>query len=90
MLQNLAWHATDKLTRAQLALLHALGDKIGLTDNDRRRRLHLSEPAWQAWTDFCADGPLPAEPPLPEMLQRLGEVIFALARMVEGRDGAHP
>lgn len=79
MLRNLAWQATDNLTRAQLALFQGLGDAISLTGDDRRRALGLDEHAWTAWTDFLSDGPLPAEPPLPEMLLRLGESAFQLS-----------
>jgi hypothetical protein len=83
MLQNLAWQATDELTRAQLAMFHGLGDQISLTGEDRRRALDLDEHAWAAWTDFLSEGPLPAEPPLPEMLRRLGETAFQLSDRIE-------
>jgi hypothetical protein len=85
MLRNLAWQATDDLTRAQLAVFHGLGDQICLTEDDRRRVLNLDDQAWTAWTDFLADGPLPAEPPLPEMLRRLGETTFTLSMLAEHR-----
>lgn len=82
MLQNLAWQATDALTRAQLAMFHGLGDQISLTGDDRRQALGLDERAWAAWADFLSDGSLPAEPPLPEMLRRLGETTFQLSARV--------
>jgi hypothetical protein len=85
MLRNLAWQATDNLTRAQLAMFHTLGDEASLTEDDRRRALNLDQPAWAAWTDFLTDGPLPANPPLPEMLRRLGETAFTLAAAANGR-----
>jgi len=85
MLRNLAWQATDDFTRAQLALFHGLGDQISLTGEDRRRALNLDDQAWTAWTDFLSDGPLPAEPPLPEMLRRLGETAYALSMVAEER-----
>lgn len=84
MLQSLAWQATDELTRAQLAMFHGLGDQIHLTRDDRRRTLGLDERTWAAWTDFLSDGPLPAEPSLPEMLRRLGETTFQLSEQIEG------
>ncbi len=85
MLQNLAWQATDELTRAQLAMFHAAGDRISLTEDDRRHALGMDERTWRAWTDFLSDGALPAEPPLPEMLRHLGEMAFNLSVMAEGR-----
>jgi hypothetical protein len=88
MLRNLAWQATDTLARAQLAVFHGLGDQIRLSEEDRRRVLNLDDQGWTAWSDFLADGPLPAEPPLPEMLRRLGETAFALSMLVERRASA--
>jgi hypothetical protein len=85
MLRDLAWQPTDDLTRAQLAMFHSLGDRISLTQDDRRRALNLDDRTWMAWTDFSADGPLPAEPPVPEMLRRLGKTAFHMTVVVEGR-----
>jgi hypothetical protein len=82
MLQNLAWQATDALARAQLAMFHGLGDQISLTGDDRRRALGLDTRTWAAWTDFLSEGPLPAEPPLPEMLRRLSETTYRLSDRV--------
>lgn len=79
MLRNLAWQATDELTRAQLAMFNALGEEIALTLDDRRRALNLDERTWAAWLNFGNDGPLPAQPPLPDMLRRLGETTFKLS-----------
>ena len=87
MLQNPAWQATDALARAQLALFHGLGERAGLTDDGRRRALGLDFQAWSDWTDFLAQGPLPAKPKLPEMLLRLGETIFRLSATAEERPG---
>jgi hypothetical protein len=85
MLRNLAWQATDDLTRTQLAMFHMLGDQISLTRDDRRRALDLDDRTWAAWTDFMAEGPLPSEPSLPDMLRRLGETTFHLSVVAEGR-----
>ncbi len=79
MLRNLAWQGIDELTRAQLAMFQGLGDEIRMGANDRRCALGLDERTWLAWLNFSADGPLPAEPKLPEMLRRLGEAAFKLA-----------
>lgn len=87
MLRNLAWQATDDLTRAQLALFHALGDEISLTDDDRRRALNLDPRTWAAWREFMHEGPLPHEPALPEMLRRLGETTFNLSTIGQGTVG---
>jgi hypothetical protein len=79
MLRNLAWQATDDLTRAQLAMFQGLGDEFSLTGDDRRLALGLDERVWAAWTEFLSDGPLPAEPAVPEMLRRLGESAFRMS-----------
>lgn len=86
MLRNLAWQATDEVTRAQLAMLHALGDAISLTQDDRRRALNLDERTWAAWTDFMMDGPLPAVPALPDMLRRVAQTAFCLSVMTKRLD----
>lgn len=83
MLRNLAWQTTDTLARAQLAMFHGLGDQVRLTEDDRRRALDLDDRTWAAWADFLSDGPLPAEPKLPEMLRRLGETTYTLAMLAE-------
>ena len=83
MLRILAWQTTDTLARTQLAMFHGLGDQVRLTEDDRRRALDLDDRTWAAWTDFLSDGPLPAEPKLPEMLRRLGETTYNLAMLAE-------
>jgi hypothetical protein len=85
MLRNLAWEKIDELTRAQLAMFHALSDAIALSADDRRRVLDLDDRTWAAWAAFLSDGPLPAEPALPEMLLRLGKAAFCLSVVAEGR-----
>jgi hypothetical protein len=79
MLRNLDWQATDDLARAQLDLFLVLGEEAGLTDDEKGRALDLDYQVWSAWTGFLADGPLPAKPPLPDMLLRLGESAFSLS-----------
>ena len=85
MLRTLSWQAPDTLARAQLAVFHGHVDQIRLTEDDRRRVLNLDDQAWTAWSDFLADGPLPSDPPLPEMLRRLGETAFTLSTLAERR-----
>jgi hypothetical protein len=87
MVPALDWQATDDIARSQLDLFHHLGDRINLTPDDRRRALNLTERDWRAWQAFLSNGPIPAQPPLPEMLQRLGHVAFNLALMEKGADG---
>ncbi len=82
---NPAWWATNDLTRAQLEMFHALGEQIALTPDDRRRALNLDDRTWAAWQAFLADGPLPVEPPVPDMLRRLSETAFNLAVVAECR-----
>jgi hypothetical protein len=78
------WQAGDDIARSQLDLFHGLSDRINLTPDDRRRALNLTERDWRAWQAFLADGPVPAQPPVAEMLRRLGHVTFNLALVAEG------
>lgn len=86
MLRNLGRQSVSNLTRAQFEMFDALGNLISLTEDDRRRALDLDDHTWSDWRDFLLDGPLPSNPPLPEMLQRLSETAFNLAVMTEARE----
>jgi hypothetical protein len=79
MLRYPTWQATDDLTRTQLSMFHGLGDQLNLPDDDRRRALDLDDRTWKAWTDFMADGPLPTQPDLPEMLRRISRTAYNLS-----------
>ncbi len=83
MLRNLSWEVTDALARQQLQLYRAVGEEMRLSEEERRQALLLSEQEWAAWTDFLDEGDLPAEPSLPEMLQRLGSATWHLATLAE-------
>jgi hypothetical protein len=84
MLQNPAWQMIDNLTRAQLAMFQALGDRVRLSQDGRRRALALDDSAWLAWRDFLTDdGPLPGIPALPDMLHRLATTTHQLAVAAE-------
>jgi hypothetical protein len=83
MLRNLSWETTDNLVRSQFQIYRELGDAIGIGEEDRRRDLRLNERQWIDWAEFLDEGPLPAEPPLPVMLQRLGSASHQLAVLVE-------
>ena len=87
MLRNMSWEKTDNLARSQFQVYRELGDAMQIADDDRRRVLLLDQQQWADWADFLDDGPLPAEPPLPEMLQRLGRATHRLAVLAE-RQGA--
>jgi hypothetical protein len=87
MLQSLACPVNTDVIRAQLSMFHDQSDRINLTDDDRRRALDLDDRTWVTWTDFMTDGPLPAEPPLPEMLRRLGETAYCLSMIAEREAG---
>jgi hypothetical protein len=78
MLQDPTWQADDNLARAQLGVFQASCDQLGMGEDDRRVALALDRQAWGAWRQFLTDGPLPAEPPLPEMLQRLGTMTYRM------------
>lgn len=79
MLQSMNWLATDNLTRSQFQMFNELGEQMQLSEADQRRTLLLSEREWSEWSDFCQDGPLPAQPQLPVMLRRLGRATHRLA-----------
>jgi hypothetical protein len=83
MLQNLTWCATDNLARSQFQVFSQIGEEMRLSEDDRRRVLLLSEREWADWSDFLQDGPLPAQPQLPVMLQRLGNASHRLAVIAE-------
>jgi hypothetical protein len=83
MLRNLSWETTDNLARSQFQIYRELGDAMGIGEEDRRRVLLLDQQAWTDWAEFLEEGPLPAEPPLPVMLQRLGRATHCLAVLAE-------
>jgi hypothetical protein len=82
MLRDSVWQPVDNL-RAQLAMFHALGDQIGLPPGDRGRAVELDACSWRHWKSFMIGGPLPAEPPVPEMLRRIGQAAFYLSVIAE-------
>jgi hypothetical protein len=86
MLQSMTWFATDNLARSQFQMFSRLGEEMHLSDDAQRRVLHLSQQEWSSWSDFLQDGPLPAQPQLPVMLQRLGSASHRLAVMAEHHD----
>lgn len=83
MLQRIDWQATDNLVRAQLELFHRTATAARMTEADRRQALQLDEGAWSAWSEFSAGGPLPPQPALPDLLQRLASTSFGLASKSE-------
>jgi hypothetical protein len=83
MLRNLSWETTDNLARSQFQIYRELGDAMGIGDEERRRVLLLDQHEWSHWAEFLDEGPLPAEPPLPVMLQRLGRATHRLAVLAE-------
>ncbi len=85
MLRNPAWQAADEVTRAQFTVFHACCDQAGLQEADRRQALGLDDGGWAAWQDFLENGPLPSEPALPEMLQRIGASLFQVSVVAERR-----
>lgn len=83
MLRNLSWEMTDTLARQQWQLYREVGEEIRLDADESRRMLLLSEHEWAAWSEFAEDGDLPAEPPLPVMLRRLGSATWKLASLAQ-------
>jgi hypothetical protein len=85
MLQSMTWLTTDKIAREQFQVFSQIGDHLQLSEDDQRRVLLLSDEQWSDWSDFCQDGPLPAEPQLPVMLRRLGSASHRLAVLADRR-----
>lgn len=83
MLRSLGWEAVDHLARSQFRIYADLGDQMRIDAEDRRRVLLLNQREWADWEDFLESGPLPAEPPLPVMLRRLGRASHHLAVLAE-------
>jgi hypothetical protein len=83
MLQSMTWCATDNLAKSQFQVFSQIGEQMQLSQDDRRRVLLLSEREWSDWSDFLQEGPLPAQPQLPEMLMRLGNASHRLALVAE-------
>jgi hypothetical protein len=83
MLQSMSWCATDNLARSQFEVFSQIGEEMRLSEEEQRRVLLLSEQEWADWADFLQDGPLPAQPQLPVMLQRLGNASHRLAVIAE-------
>lgn len=87
MLQDPHWDTTDTLARSQFRIYRELGEAMRIDEQDCRRVLLLGPQEWSDWAQFMQAGPLPAEPPLPVMLQRLGRATHRLAVLAE-RQGA--
>jgi hypothetical protein len=87
MLRDMNWDAVDNLAKSQFRIYAELGDQMRIDSEDRRRVLLLNQREWSDWEDFLDAGPLPAEPPLPVMLRRLGRASHHLAVLAE-RHGA--
>jgi len=83
MLRNLSWETTDALVRQQFQLYRSVGEEARISDEDCRRVLLMSEQEWAMWSEFLDDGDLPAEPPLPVMLRRLGSATWKLASLAD-------
>jgi hypothetical protein len=73
----------DYVARREFRSFIEVGDAIRLSETDRRQALGLSEREWADWTGLLADGPVPAEPVLPEMLLRLGTASYSLSMIAE-------
>jgi hypothetical protein len=86
MLQSMTWFATDKLARSQFQVFSEIGAQMRLSDDAQRRVLLLSEQEWAEWSDFCQEGPLPAQPQLPVMLRRLGSASHRLTVLADRAD----
>jgi hypothetical protein len=75
----------EKLLRGQLQVFRDAGRDIRLDADRERRMLLLSDADWSRWAAFSSFGPLPADPPVPVMLRRLGAASYRLAALADRR-----
>jgi hypothetical protein len=86
---NASCRATDFLARSQFGMFNQLGEEAKLSVDHRREALELTEPEWQAWSDFLAQRrTLPPRPTLPDMLRRIAGLAYGLALIIDGRSDA--
>lgn len=74
---------TASLLRKQFRQLHLVGTRINLDEERQRRLLLVSKKDWPDWSKFLRDGPLPAQPEVPVMLQRLGAATYRVATLAD-------
>jgi hypothetical protein len=72
---------TETVLRQQILMFRDAGKAVRLNEERERRLLLLSPESWSQWSAFSAAGPVPAEPPAPVMLQRLGRASYRLAAL---------
>ncbi len=75
----------DDIAREQFRMFDGIGDRIALTDDDRRRVLLLSDEEWSAWSRVPHGGELPRHPEVAVILRRLGTAAYRLAMVAERR-----
>jgi hypothetical protein len=68
------------VARQQLRLFLRTAEQIGMDADRQRRSLRLARDDWQRWLSILQDAPLPASPPLPELLRHLGYLTNRLDR----------
>jgi hypothetical protein len=78
--------STDHVARREFQNFIEIGNAIRLPEHARREALKLSEGEWADWTRLLDNGPLPNQPVLPDMLQRLGTAAYSLSMMAD-REG---
>ncbi|MEO9191837.1 MAG: hypothetical protein ABI224_17800 [Acetobacteraceae bacterium] len=78
-------HTDHAIAREQFRVFDGIGDRIELTEEERRRILLLLADEYSAWSRVPRGAPLPAQPDLPVMLLRLGTAAHRLAMMAERR-----
>jgi hypothetical protein len=71
------------ILRVQFQALRAIGQQLSLDDDRQRRVLLIDRRDWPHWSVFLRNGPMPAQPAVPAMLQRLAAATFRLAALAE-------
>ncbi len=71
------------MLRNQFQTLDSVGAQLSLNEERQRRILLIGRQEWPQWSRFRRNGPLPAQPTVPVMLQRLAAATFRLATLAE-------
>lgn len=78
----------DEIAREQFRMFVGIGNRIALTDEQRRRLLLLSNEEWLVWSRVPHGGELPRHPEVAVILRRLGAAAYRLAMVAERRGAA--
>ncbi|HXT78489.1 MAG TPA: hypothetical protein VN702_02910 [Acetobacteraceae bacterium] len=87
-MQNAARTCADQVIRDQLAVFQGLSRTLRLDTGEQRRLLHMTPEQWSDWLRFFQSGSRPTEPPVPDLLMRIGSAAHRLAAAESGQAAA--